>query len=348
MARALLGMILFVGTCGVISPAVEAAKPKDPKVELAVKKGLDWLAREQHRQGYWEANGGQYRVAMTALAANALLCEGSTATRGKYAKNISLAVDYLLEVAQPNGLIGYKNDYHYTYGHGYSMLFLSQVYGEEEDAERRAELRKVLAKAVQFCGEAQTTAGGWGYVSAKDGRDFDEGSTCITQVQGLRACRNAGIPVSREIIERGKKYVWECTIRTGPEAGGVQYSMQSRGAARPPITAAGLAAMFNAGEYETEQTKMMAEFCRKYVWPGTAGRNETGHWHYTHYYYAQVMYRTGGESWLKYFSEISDELIRKQSASGAWKEGFVGPVYTTAINTTILQLGNGFLPIYQR
>jgi hypothetical protein len=40
--------------------------------------------------------------------------------------------------------------------------------------------------------------------------------------------------------------------------------------------------------------------------------------------------------------------LRKQSASGAWKEGHVGPVYTTAINATILQLDNGFLPIYQR
>ena len=60
----------------------------------------------------------QYRVAMTALAGNAMACEGSTTTRGKYAKNIRLAVDYLVDLAelgggtQPSGLIGYKNDYH--------------------------------------------------------------------------------------------------------------------------------------------------------------------------------------------------------------------------------------------
>ena len=36
------------------------------------------------------------------------------------------------------------------------------------------------------------------------------------------------------------------------------------------------------------------------------------------------------------------------TANGAWKEGHVGPVYTTAMNATILQLDNGFLPIYQR
>jgi len=33
---------------------------------------------------------------------------------------------------------------------------------------------------------------------------------------------------------------------------------------------------------------------------------------------------------------------------GYWPQGFIGPVYTTAINLTILQLENGTLPIYQR
>jgi hypothetical protein len=250
-------------------------------------------------------------------------------------------------VARPNGLIGYENDYHYMYGHGFSMLFLSQVYGEEEDAERREELRRVLTKAVEFCGYAQTEAGGWGYVSAKDGNGFDEGSTCITQLQGLRACRNAGIPVPKEIIERGKKYIWDCTIKTGDQAGGVQYSIRG-GGARPPITAAGLAAMFNAGEYDTEQTKMMLEFCEKNVWPGQSRRRHFGHWHYTHYYYAQVVYRLGDEKWRKYMDDIGKEILRKQSASGAWQGDHIGPVYTTALNATILQIDNGFLPIYQR
>lgn len=203
-------------------PAEAMKKKKDPKIVAAVGRALDYLAREQRRQGYWEANQSQYRVAMTALAGNAMLAEGSTTTRGKYSKNIRLAVDYLLDMAQPQGLIGFKDDYHYTYGHGFSMLFLSQVFGEEEDAERRADLKRVLIKAVEFSAQAQTERGGWGYVSAKDQPNFDEGSTCITQVQGLRACRNAGIPVPKEIIEKAKKYIQDCTT---PE-GGVQYSIR--------------------------------------------------------------------------------------------------------------------------
>ena len=82
---------------------------------------------------------------MTSLAGNALACEGSTTTRGKYAENIKLAVDYLIELANPDtGLIGYSRDYHYTYGHGFAMLFLSSIFGEEGDLQRKQDLRDLV------------------------------------------------------------------------------------------------------------------------------------------------------------------------------------------------------------
>jgi hypothetical protein len=350
-----VGRLLTVSVClsvllAASSSPTYAVPPslRDPKITECVKRGLDFLAREQRRQGYWEASGGQYRAAMTALAGNALACEGSTTTRGKYSENIKLAVDYLIELANPNtGLIGYSRDYHYTYGHGFSMLFLSQIFGEEEDAQRREDLRRVLTKAVEFSVGAQTPAGGWGYVSHKDQPDFDEGSTCITQVQGLRACRNAGIPVPKEAIERAVEYIKRCTAPDG----GVQYSIRG-GGTRPAITAAALASLFNAGEYQgsrnSEYVKKLLAYCEKNVWPGSSQTRYFGHWHYTHYYYAQVIYRLGEEKWNRYFDSVSKEIIFKQSPSGAWKEGPYGPVYPTAINLTILQIDNGFLPIYQR
>ena len=49
-----------------------------------------------------------------------------------------------------------------------------------------------------------------------------------------------------------------------------------------------------------------------------------------------------------YIRDIGAQLLRTQGADGAWVEGHVGPVYTTAINATILQLDKGYLPIYQR
>lgn len=321
------------------------------KLDASARRGLDWLAKQQSPRGYWEATRTQYRIAMTALAGMAMLCEGSTTNTGRYQKSIRKAVTYLSREAKSNGLIGYEKDYRYTYGHGFSMLFLSQVYGDEEDPDRRKELKKVLMKAVEFSVNAQTNRGGWGYVSAKDGNQFDEGSTCVTQVQGLRACRNAGIPVPKKCIDEAQKYIRACTVKTGTYAGGLYYSFTSRGSPRPAISAAAVAVMFNTGEYKSKHVKQMLDYCKKFVWPG--GSRSTSHWHYKHLYYAQVMFRLGatkeyGKDYKKYMTEVGGKILKEQSANGSWSRGYIGPVYTTAINATILQLHKGYVPIYQR
>jgi len=320
----------------------------DPEVQEKVTQGLDWLAFQQHKLGHWTAQG-RYPTAMTSLAGLAFLCEGSTTTQGKYAENVRRAVDFLARRSRVNGLIGDADDERYTYGHGFAMLFLSQVLGEEEDFDRRLELTEVLTKAVIFTGQAQTQAGGWGYVSAKDGSGFDEGSTTITQVQGLRGCRNAGIPVPSEVIDKAVGYIRKCTNK---QDGGVQYSSKG-GGSRPAITAAAIACLYNAGEYDDNYVPKMKEYCRAQL-KSTSG-DSFGHWHYAHFYYAQVMYREGGDVWQDYIEGIHKRLLREaetirlgETDVAVWKQGYIGPVYTTSLNLIILQLDNSYLPIYQR
>ena len=328
-----------------VASVAPAARAADPRVEAAVVRGLDWLAAKQSRRGSWTANENRYPTAMTALAGTAMLMEGSTPTQGRYAEPIRRAVDYLVGRSRANGLIGDpKSDDRYTYGHGFSMLFLSQLLGEEEDERRRGELVEVLTRAVEFSGRAQTKDGGWGYVSAKDGNDFDEGSTTITQVQGLRGCRNAGIPVPREIIDKAIAYIHRCTLPDG----GVQYSSKG-GGGRPAISAAAIACLFNAGEEDDTHVPRMLAYAEKHL--GNISNNSFGHWHYAHFYYAQVMYREGGERWEKYRGQVEKRLLAEsQEDRGGlfWPQGYIGPVYTTATNLTILQLDKGTLPIYQR
>lgn len=319
-----------------------------PKLRQTIDEGLDWLAHEQHALGHWTAEG-RYPTAMTALAGLAFLCEGSTTTQGKYADTIRKAVDYLIRQSRPNGLIGDpRRDDRYTYGHGFSMLFLSQVLGDEEDIDRREDLIRILTAAVTFTGQAQTAAGGWGYVSAKDHAGFDEGSTTITQVQGLRACRNAGIPVPAEIVDKAVGYIRKCTL----EEGGVQYSSKG-GDGRPAITAAAIACLFNAGQYDDDYVPRMMKYCKKHL--AVTSQTSYGHWHYAHFYYAQVQYREGGVTWRKYHEEITNKILREAKKVSVgdhlathWSQGFIGPVYTTSLNLVILQLDNACLPIYQR
>jgi len=332
---------------GLGSPSEAFAVNSNPKWKASIDRGLKWVAKTQSRLGHWTAGG--YPTAMTALAGTALVASGSTTTQGPYARYIRRAVDYLMTKSRPNGLIGDPlRDNRYTYGHGFSMLFLSQILGEEEDIERREELTDVLAKAATFSAQAQTPSGGWGYVSAKDGNNFDEGSTTVTQVQGLRGCRNAGIPVPKEVIDKAIKYIYKCRNADG----GISYSSRNRGSSRPAITAAACATLFNAGDYESQDIKLMLEYCKKNLYNLSSGAQSFGHWHYTYLYYAQVVYREGGkpgkkEEWQQFRNKLYDKIVAEQSADGDW-QGNIGPIYVTACNLIMLQLDNGYLPIYQR
>jgi len=319
------------------------AAVSEAELRQTVSRGLDWLANAQSSRGSWEASDGAYPCAMTGMAGVALLCEGSTLSQGKYSENIKKAVEFLLSRSRPNGLIGDpRADDRYTYGHGFGMLFLSQVLGEEEYADHREEIIDVLTRAVEFTGKAQTREGGWGYVSAADGNNFDEGSTTITQVQALRGCRDAGIPVPKEMIEKAIKYIHKCSIQGG--AGGVQYNIHG-GGGRPPISAAAIACLYSAGEYDDTYVPKLMAYCDKNM--SITEQNDT-FWHYGHYYFAQVKYRQGGKEWETYKDKIYRKLIDQAASNGSWSQGYVGAVYTTSINLTILQLDKAALPIYQR
>ncbi|MCY2947118.1 MAG: terpene cyclase/mutase family protein [Planctomycetota bacterium] len=347
-----------------------------------VRKGLEWLARQQARDGHLEATGGQYPITMTALGGMAYLMEGSTLREGKYRDNIRRAVDFLMSRAQKggtnDGMIGNPNipgeSGRYMYGHGFSMLFLATVYGDEEDNDRRRRLEDLLARAAKFSFNAQTVReinrggksvkfGGWGYVSAKEGSNFDEGSVTITQVQALRAVRNAGIEVPPEAIQRAVVYLEECTNAEG----GIiyQYGGGGGGDGRPALTAAAIACGISAGDYFKEPSiqfvKKWFQFCQKRL--GTLGGNRTGHDEYTHYYFAQAVYMLGDDgykklfpgakeadtlTWTKYRKETFDNLVRTQGADGSWTGGHVGPVFITSVHVCIMQLDKACLPIYQR
>jgi len=327
-----------------LTASTSADEPDDAAVAAAVAKGLRHLALVQGNDGRWEADGGQYRVAITALAGMALLMDGNTPTQGLYAPQVQLAIDYILSQAQPSGLLGHpERDDRYLYGHGFAMLFLSQVVGEEADKRQRDELIHRLTAAVAFSARAQTNDGGWGYVSARDGQGFDEGSVTITQMQGLRGCRNAGIPVPRETIAKGVKYIERCTNADG----GVRYSLRNTGGARPPITAAALAGLFEAGQHNHPLAEKLADAANRGL-DDSAAAQFLGHWHYAHYYYSQVMYRRGGAAWSAYRAKVYRQLLDEQTGDGSWRQGYVGSVYATALNLAILQLDKAALPIYQR
>ena len=58
------------------------------------------------------------------------------------------------------------------------------------------------------------------------------------------------------------------------------------------------------------------------------------------------MYRIP-DQWGKYPTFVETKLLSEQTPQGSWDDTSISAVYVTAMNTTILQLNKGDLPIYQ-
>lgn len=324
-------------------PAKRPAHITD-ETETAIKKGLAYLASRQSKDGSFQESGdlGSYPTSMTALAGLALVSSGCTPTQGEYAPQLRKSLTYAIESAKRNGLICRDGSEasRSMYGHGFTMLFLAQVMGMEEDPERLARIRSVLRKGVELTERSQSRLGGWLYTPDMDG---DEGSVTVTQVQALRAARNAGVAVPKKVIDRAMSYL-EKSVQ--PD-GGIAYRVGMRGS-RPPITAAAVACWFNAGEYENPLARKALRYCKANIGVGQNQGGVWGHFFYAHLYLSQVMYLSGEKDWDEYFPKMRDYLLSTQNEDGSWNGDSVGQVYGTSIALLILQLPYNNLPIMQR
>lgn len=311
------------------------------EIDAAIQRGLAFLARTQNRDGSWRSEGGrgEYPCAMSGLAGMAMLGSGSTPTRGKYWRAVRRCCEYLMSQQQPNGLIAAMSEEAQSmYGHGFGTMFLGEVYGMEEDERRQLDLHRTLSQAVKLISRAQSTAGGWIYTPTSGG---DEGSVTVTQMQALRACRNAGIVVPVETVRKATSYI----AKSANADGSIRYSLAGSSGGRPPITAAAVAVLYSAGRYEDPMAIKALDYAKRTISIGGHGH---GHYFYSHLYLAQALYFQGGREWTEYYAAMAKHLLSLQQRDGSWTGDGVGTTYGTAIALTILQLPHANVPIYQR
>ena len=346
MKRAIL-LLVLAGAVAAPEPAraQDIALPVHPPgvtkdTRRAIERGLEFLAREQNNDGSWRTGGGygSYPTAMTGLAGLALMGSGSTPVRGPYAKHVRKAVNYCLSQQQPNGLIAAQaEESRSMYGHGFSMLFLSQAYGMEEDKARQRRIKEALRRGVQLISRSQSGDGGWLYTPDSRG---DEGSVTITQIQALRGARNAGVHVPKATIDLAIKYI----ERSQNPDGGISYSVRSRGS-RPAISAAACAVLYNAGAYDSPMAEKCFKYAERHCQPTV---NAHGHYYYTQLYWSQAVWQKGEKKWSAYYPAIQRFLLRMQQGNGSWQGDHVGLVYGTSIALLILQIPYNHLPILSR
>jgi hypothetical protein len=315
-----------------------------PEAEAAIQKGLAYLARTQKPDGSWTAEGQGHSVAMTSLACLALMCGGNTPATGPYIDNVRRAVEFLLRACNADGVIaGTDAGGLVMHGHGFAMLTLAHAYGMESNPLRQERIAQVLQKAVELTAASQSKDGGWLY---SPNAAADEGSVTVTQIQGLRACRDTGLAVPPETIRRACVYIQLCANADD----GISYSKGSKGKSLPAITAAAVATMYNAGQFEHP----VAAGALKYVEnllernPGDFTKAFPSHTYYSLLYLSQAMWLCGDRKWQPFFPAMRDKLLAMRNVDGVWQGDGVGLTFGTSIALISLQLPYRQLPLLQR
>jgi hypothetical protein len=319
-----------------------------PAQQKAVEKGLQWLADHQGPDGSYGGGGTGKHAGITALAGLAFMEAGNLPGRGKYADNVSRCLKFTLDSCQESGLIASDQSQGPMYGHGFATLFLGEIYGMTGDDAVKEKLQRAVALIERTQSNTPGNEGGWRYQPVPYDADI---SVTICQVMALRAARDAGIKVDKDVIDKAIKYVRACQ---NPD-GGFSYMARMGGGGGSGFarSAAGVAALYYAGVFEGNDLERGLKYIKQFI-PGRAPQrvgpngeamDMEGHYYYGNYYAVQAMFLAGGDYWADWYPAVRDQLIARQSPTGNWSGDFSDD-YATSMALIILQMPNRYLPVY--
>ena len=344
--------LLFIAITGdVPAQAPKSAAPLDSanpaselkvveQVNVAIDKGLEYLASKQRKDGGWHNNN-----ACNALALLSYMGRGHVPGRGKYPDVLENGKKFLLATEHPS-IKGYFS-FGTMYEHGLSTLALAEMYGMDPDPE----LEEKLRRAVKLIEKTQSPLGGWRYNPAPDNQDL---SVSVMQIVALRAANNAEIAVDQGVITKAIAYVQRCAVPTGG------YGYEGPGGMTPQTTAAGVLSLQLLGKFDDPNIPKSMDYLRLFLKPNNKDQWESsglGYYYYFHYYSMQAHYQFGGKHWNDWHPRVRDTLLERQNKDGSWdipggtsEAASVDPnrVYSTAMACLVLDIYLHFLPAYQR
>jgi len=261
------------------------------------------------------------------------MCGGHAPGQGPYGRAIDMCTEYVLNNVRDTGYIATRDGgaRENMYGHGCSMLFLSQAYG----MTRKAEIAAKLRKAVKLTCETQNAQGGWRYQPRKSDADL---SITVCQIMGLRGARDAGIDVPDDVRSKCIDYVKKSQNKNGS----FRYTMQG-GHTTFAMTAAGVTSLYSAGIYEGKEVETGLEYLMKFK---PSGSQSGGHYFYSNYYAIQAVWHAGGKHWDEWYPLIRDQLVKSQTAGGSWRSSEAGEQFGAAMGCIILQMPLNYLPVF--
>lgn len=318
--------------------------------EAAVVAALEWLKRNQLKNGQWSLAGkysngarNENMLAATSMALLAFQGDGSTHQRGQYKNQVQRGMTALLAMQSESGDFWQKgagrsgDDRLYAQAQG--TIAICELYAMSRDSA----LKQPAQLAIDYAVQIQDRQGGWRYQPG-DGSD-----TSVTGwfVMALQSAMMGGLEVPKKTLESVEQY-----LDLASDDGGSLYGY------RP-----------GAGH----ETAMTAEalLCRQYLgWPRTEPRLLAGVEHialypidwnnqnsYYWYYATQVMHHMGGDAWREWNDVMRETLPARQQQegkeAGSWSPvddqwgNHGGRLYMTCMCTYMLEVYYRHLPIYE-
>jgi hypothetical protein len=329
--------------------------------ELAVGRGLGWIARHQAPDGHWGLDsfdqhgkckctglGLHDDIAGTAFGVLPFLGAGETHIKkkdSKSTKNYHLVVDkalkYLMSKQARDGGFGGT-----MYSHGLATIAMCEAYGMTGDKK----LRDSAQRAINFVRAAQSENGGWRYEPRQGG----DTSVVGWQVMALRSGQMAELTVEdKNNMTLGKATKWLNSCNTA-DGGGYGYTGPEP---TPTMTAVGLLCRLYLG---TGPRNSGIQNGVKYLMASPPGSTSSM---YYYYYATQVMHHVGGPAWEGWNPKMRDMLIAKQDQGtdakhkdqlGSWSPagdvhaGAGGRLMITSMSIMTLEVYYRHLPLYQK
>ncbi|MGA2065566.1 MAG: prenyltransferase/squalene oxidase repeat-containing protein [Thermoguttaceae bacterium] len=345
--------------------------------EVAVRLGLDWLARHQAEDGHWgpdclhlepagccrgpeacPGGGSEHCIAQTGLALLAFQAAGHYDFNGnEFSPRVRRGLDWLVATQRADGAFldratGGVN----MYEHGIATFALADACemadsSRQEPADR---YRQAAQQAVQFIEYSQHNDGGWRYTPERELPS--DTSVSGWQVLAMKAAKRAGIvEIGEPCVASVEAFFKRCEIAGGaPGRTGYQPGQVLSDA----TTGVGMLVHEMILEQPNsplvrDGAKYLADVAEHSSWKGPLVRRRRFAAHpgdfYTWYNCTLAMFLAGGEPWKRWNDAVRDHLVRLQCkepegcANGSWDpDGHWSPqggrVYSTALAVLTLEV----------
>lgn len=342
----------------------------EPQTELAIERGLEFLAKYQREDGSWRLQDFDTEVLMTSdtaatgLALLAFQGAGYTHKQFKYAKVCQRAIQFLRERQFADGDLYIRqtpasDQNAWLYSHAIATIALCESYGMTQDEE----IEESAQRAVDFIVASQDPLrGGWRY---RPGTGSDT-SVSGWFMMALQSAKLAGLMVPQGTFDRLEMYL---QASQSPDGDNHLYrynpyaadTPQQRHGLQPTavMTSVGLLMRLYTG-WQRDRPEMMegAEYLLENL-PAHGvpdnSRRDTYYW----YYATQVMFHIGGDRWREWHDALYPLLIEHQVLHGEYEGSwdpmaptadlwaqYGGRLYVTTMNLLSLEVTYRHLPIY--